>query len=124
MKTKSFSLAWIVVKDFKKAVKFYTEKAGLKLLKASEEHGWAELQGHEEGAMLGIATVQKECPLLPGQNACVTLTVEDIDKAKDDLHKEGVKFLGEIHEIPGHVKLLMAVDPDGNHFQLVQMLDI
>lgn len=123
MKTKSFSLAWIVVKDLKKAVKFYTETAGLKLLKVSEEHGWAELQGHEDGAMLGIATMQKECPLLAGQNACVTLTVDDIKKAKEDLHKKGVKFLGDIHEIPGHVKLLMAVDPDGNHFQLVQMLN-
>jgi len=123
MKTKSFDLAWIVVKDLKKAVKFYTETAGLKLLKASEEHGWAELQCHESGAMLGIAVQQKENILKAGQNACVTFTVDDIEKAKKDLKKKGAKILGDIQEVPGHVRLLMVVDIDGNHFQLAQMLD-
>jgi predicted enzyme related to lactoylglutathione lyase len=122
MKAKSMDLVWIVVKDFKKAIKFYTETAGLKLLKVSEEYGWAELEGHEGGAMIGIAAESKHNPLKAGQNGCLTLSVDDIEKSKEDLQKKGVKLLGDIQEIPGHVKLLMAVDADGNHFQLAQML--
>ncbi len=123
MQIKSFDLAWIVVKDFKQAVKFYTETVGLKLLKVSEEYGWAELQGHHDGAMLGIATESAENPLKAGKNACITFTVEDIEEAKESLHKKGAKFLGDIHEVPGHVRLLTGVDADGNHFQLAQLLD-
>ena len=119
---KSFDLAWIVVKDFKKAVKFYTETIGFKLLTSSEEHGWAELQG-QDGAMLGIATEQSENPLKAGQNACVTFTVENIEKSKKSMGKQGVKFLGDIREVPGHVRLLMGVDADGNHFQLAELLN-
>lgn len=122
MQIKSFGLAWIVVKDFKKAIKFYTETVGLKLLKVTEEYGWAEFQGHEDGARLGISAENAENPIKAGQNACPTFTVEDIVKAKESLHKKGAKFLGGIHEVPGHVRLLTGVDADGNHFQLVQML--
>jgi predicted enzyme related to lactoylglutathione lyase len=120
---KSIDLAWIVVKDFKKAVKFYTETVGLKLLKVSEEYGWAELQGQDGGAMLGIATEQSENPLKPGHNACLTLTVEDIEEAQKSMQNKGAKLLGEIQEISGHVRLLMGIDADGNYFQLAQMLD-
>ena len=63
--TKSMDLVWIVVKDFKKAVKFYTETVGLKLLRNDEKSGWAELQGKEGGAMLGIASEQSENTIKP-----------------------------------------------------------
>ncbi len=123
MKTKSFDLAWIVAKDFSKTVKFYTEVVGLKLMKSNEEYGWAELQGHEGGATLGICKAdERACPLKAGQNACPTFTVEDLEKAKKDIQGKGVKLVGDVQEVPGHVKLQLAVDADGNHFQLVQML--
>ena len=41
MRTNSIDLVWIVVKDFKNAVKFYTEVAGLKVVEMKEEWGWA-----------------------------------------------------------------------------------
>lgn len=121
--TKSMDLVWIVVKDFKKAVKFYTETVGLKLLRNDEEFGWAELQGKEGGAMLGICTESSENNLKPGDNACMTFTVENLDKSKAFFLQKGAKFLGDIQEIPGHVRLLTGVDADGNHFQLAQMLN-
>ena len=31
-------------------------------------------------------------------------------------------MIGEMQEIPGHVKMQTAVDSDGNHFQIVQKL--
>jgi len=120
--TQSFDLAWIVVKDLKKAVKFYTETVGLKLNSVHEEFGWAELEGPKGGARLGIAQENDQDPIKAGGNACVTFTVENLEKSRDSFLKKGAKFLGDIMEVPGHVKLLTGVDADGNHFQLAQML--
>jgi predicted enzyme related to lactoylglutathione lyase len=72
--TQSLDLAWIVVKDLKKAVKFYTETVGLKLLELHEEFGWAELQGPDGGARLGIGVENDKDPIKAGTNACVTFT--------------------------------------------------
>ena len=123
METKSIELIWIVVKDLKKAVKFYTEIAGLKLDVLSEEFGWAELHGHNGGTRLGIAQ-EKDAPntLKPGQNACVTLTVENLDNALKDLRAKSAHLIGEVQEIPGHVKMQMVSDADGNVFQVVEKL--
>lgn len=124
MKAQSFSLAWIVVKDLKKAVQFYTETVGLKVLTMSEEWGWAELQAHEGGATLGIAQLRpgSEEPISPGQNAIPTFTYSDLDQAKADVEKKGGECKGDIQEVPGHVKMQTVVDSDGNLFQIVQKL--
>lgn len=119
---KSIDLAWILVNDLKKAVNFYTDIIGLKLLTLDEHYGWAELQGHEGGAKLGIAKSRKNQGMEPGQNACITLTVEDIQKAVAALKEKGAQCLGSIEEIPGHVKLQKVQDADGNQLQLVQKL--
>lgn len=113
-------LAWIVVKDIKKAIKFYTETVGMKLLEFDERYGWAELSGQDNGARLGIAQKNDREKVQPGQNAIVTLSVENLEKAKADLVKKGAKMEGDIMEVPGIVKLQMVVDQDGNHFQLVE----
>ena len=123
MTSKSIDLIWIVVQDLKKAIKFYVETMGLQLMNSSEEHGWAEMKA-ENGARLGIAQYQSQMPLSPGHNAVVTLTVEDLHKARDALLKKGVVCIGEIQEVPGHVRLQLVRDLDGNHLQLVQMLGI
>jgi predicted enzyme related to lactoylglutathione lyase len=124
MHAQSLELAWIVVKDLKQAVKFYTETVGLKLLELHEEAGWAELQGAEGGALLGIARAKDEggCSGQPGQNACVTFTVKDVEQARQAMEAKGARCMGSIEEVPGHVKLQMVVDADGNRFQLVQKL--
>lgn len=122
MTVKSLDLAWIIVSDIKKAVKFYTETVGLKLKSFNEEFGWAELAGHEGGATLGIGQQNDRDPILPGQNAVITLSVENLEKAKADFIKKGAKMEGEIMEIPHVVKLQMVVDEDGNRFQLVETL--
>lgn len=122
MTIKSIDLSWIVVKDIKKAVAFYTEVVGLKLTKFNEEFGWAELTGHEGGAMLGIAQQNDTDPIAAGSNAVVTLSVQNLIKAKNELLQKGAKMIGEVLEIPGHVKLQSVVDHDGNHLQLVEVL--
>jgi len=120
MAIKGLHLAWIVVSDVKKAIKFYTETVGMKLNSFEEKFGWAELSGQEGGAVLGIAQQSDHEAILPGQNAVITLSVENIQKAKAELEKKGATMKGEIMDIPGIVKLQMVVDQDGNHFQLVE----
>lgn len=125
MRTQSINMVWIVVKDFKQAVKFYSETVGLKVVDMNEEWGWAELEGHEgQGMRLGIAQQNAECPdpVQPGNNYVVTFTVENLDQANKDLVKKGVKLVGEVHEVPGHVRMQGAKDADGNFFQVVQVL--
>src|SRR5436853_363159 len=98
MHAKSIGLAWIVVKDFKKAVKFYTEVVGLKVAEMNEEWGWAELEGREgEGMRLGIAQQREkgQDPVAPGQNAVVTFTVDDLEKAVKHLQKQGSTLVGK-----------------------------
>lgn len=122
MQVKEIGLSWIVVKDVKAAVKYYTEVVGLKLMEFNEQYGWAELQGHGGGARLGIA---QECPqekTKAGQNAVVTFTVADLEKAKGEMIKKGAKCQGDVIEVPGHVKMQTVVDNDGNSFQICELL--
>jgi predicted enzyme related to lactoylglutathione lyase len=125
MRAKSIGLVWIAVKDFKTAIKFYTEVVGLKIAEMNEEWGWAELEGHEgEGMRLGIAQqrLKGQDPVQPGQNAVLTITVDNIEKASKNLQKQGAKLIGTIEEVPGHVKLQTVKDTEGNCFQLVEVI--
>lgn len=122
MRAKSIKLAWIMVKDLKKAVQFYTETAGLKLVSMDEQWNWAELSGYEGGAHLGIGQISSDQPdiIQPGQNSVLTFTVENMEKACQEMSKKGAKLVGGVQEIPGHVKLQMVQDQDGNYFQIVE----
>ena len=123
MNLKSIDLVWISVADLKQAIKFYTETVGLKLMEFHEEFGWAELEGPKGGARLGIAQMQTEKDdVLPGQNAVLTFSVESLEKANAGMVKNGVKLIGDVQVVPGHVKMQMAADKDGNHFQIVEVL--
>lgn len=124
MVAQSFDLAWIVVTDLKKAIKFYTDVVGLDLHQVDEELGWAELQGKNGGAYLGIAQVPPSGELQAGENAFLTFTVANLEQAKREMIGKGAKCIGDVHEVPGHVKMQMIQDNDGNQFQIVEKLDI
>ena len=125
MNLKSMDLAWIVVNDLKKAVQFYTETVGLKLMKIEEKWGWAELEGPQGGARIGIAqkSPMSQDNVETGQNAVLTFTVNSLETAIADLLKRGTKLEGPVQEVPNHVKMQTVVDTDGNRFQLVQLLN-
>lgn len=119
---KSFDLAWIVVSDIKKAKKFFAETLGLKEHTYAEELGWAEFEGSEGGTRIGLAQESEEQGTCAGENAIITLTVDNLETTVSELRKKGVKLIGGILEVPGHVKMQMFTDPDGNKFQAVQIL--
>ena len=105
MVIKSTELCWIVVADLKRAVEFYTKTLGLTLVSLAEEFGWAELHGQDGGTRLGLAAVSQNNPMQPGSNAVMTFVVEDMESAKKEFQAKGLKLVGEVMEVPGHVKL-------------------
>ena len=125
MHAKKMGLVWIVVTDFKRAVHYYTEVVGLKVVEMNEQWGWAELEGHEGGGRLGIAQQQTECTdyVKPGQNAIATFDVDNLEKSIDHFLKKGANLVGKIEEVPGHVRLQTVKDPEGNYIQLVEVLN-
>ena len=121
--TVGIKLSWIVVKDSQSAIQFYTDVVGLKVVQDSKEYGWAELSG-PEGSVLGIAQESLQNPIRVGENAVMTVTVQDIERAREDFLAKGARLLGNIEEIPGHVKMQTFQDSDGNTMQLVEILGI
>ncbi len=122
---KASNLSWIVVKDIKEAKKFFIDQVGLKELSSSEEFGWVELGGQEDGgSIIGLAEENPAMDdLKAGTNAIITLSVDDLDKSVQHFQDQGIKLVGEVVEVPGHVKMQLFSDLDGNLFQLVQSLD-
>lgn len=125
---KEINLGWISVSNYSQAKKFFTETLGLKIKEEAAEHKWLELSGTDDtqcsGFTLGLCEQNdSEKDLIrAGQNAVITFTVDDIESTKKNLEHKGVKFVDEILEIPGHVKMVSFIDQDKNTFQLVQEL--
>ena len=124
MNIKGIHLSWIISSDIKASKKFFTETLGLKLTEDNAEYGWMELQGKDDGSLLGVG---KYCPEYskddkPGQNAVVTFTVDDLEASIKELTAQGVIFVDKVLEVPGQVKMITFLDPDKNKFQLVQEL--
>lgn len=117
---KSSDLSWIVVSDFKKARRFFVEDLGLQEFACVEEFGWAEMACKEGGQRIGVAVSTPQENMPAGANAVITFTVDDIEKTREDFKKKKINLIGEIMEIPGHCKLQLFSDSDGNKFQLYQ----
>lgn len=122
MKIKKIELSWVIVSDFEKSKKFFSETLGLHIAEKSPNYNWMELEAEDKGMRLGVGEYEPEYSKddKPGQNAVLTFTVEDIVEAKKELESKNVTFLGDILDIPGNIKMATFVDPDGNKFQLVQ----
>ncbi len=123
MQIKAINMVWITVNDLDVSIAFYKDVVGMKLFQHTPKFGWAEMQG-EGGARLGLAQASflrgEEANLFsPGDNAVPCLGVDNIDEAITHFKGKGVELLGEMIEIPGHVKMQNCSDKDGNKFQLV-----
>lgn len=114
-------LGWIVVKDLKTAIDFYTKIVGLTLQEQDPKYGWAELSG-PQGARLGLAQENPHMDQKAGANAIMTVTVSDLEEARLHFLKRGAKLMGDVVEVPGHVKMQTFADPDGNVLQIVETL--
>jgi len=111
------NVSWYQVNDMNAAKKFYGEVLGLK--KTFEMDGWCEFSHADGGPSIGLNQLRAGDD---ERGATVVLRVEDLARAQGELSAKGVKFEGEIHEVPGAVRIATFRDPDGNRLQLCQVL--
>ena len=111
------NVSWYLVDDLEASKKFYGEALGLK--KVFEMDGWCEF-GQAEGApTIGLNQRRDDDP---ERGATVVLRVENLEESTKRLKAKGVKFEGEVMEVPGVVRIATFRDPSGNRLQLCQVI--
>lgn len=115
---KNINVAYVYVRDWAAAKKFYTEVLGWPLVFCSDEIGWCEF-GLEDSTHFAINRLDEADPD-PGEGSRVTITftVEDVHATTAALRARGVRCAEPFH-IPGVVLYGTFYDPEGNRFQFV-----
>jgi catechol 2,3-dioxygenase-like lactoylglutathione lyase family enzyme len=107
------------VNQAKRAIKFYTQGLGMKLI--DENEYWIALDCN--GVRIGLHPEEKSIPSVPrdshGAHAGGTLTLksDNIPQDRKRLEELGAKILGEADQPWGH--MLVFEDPDGNVLKLM-----
>lgn len=111
--------ATIMVKDFGRAVRFYTETLGLELSSRAGDH-WAEITA--PGLTIGLHPWSPGHGPEPGESGAISigLEVKTIDTAVEALRNKGVTFRGPVQDNE-NVKLAFFADPDGNPLYLCEV---
>jgi predicted enzyme related to lactoylglutathione lyase len=105
--------------DLDRSIAWYQEVLGFTLLYKMDEMAWCELSTGVERVNLGIGQREEA----GGQGgATLTFGVVDIEAAKAELDRHGVRQDGPIQDIPGMVRLLTFYDPDDNALMFYQDL--
>jgi len=115
---KNINVAYVYVRDWEAAKKFYSETLGWPLVFSSDEIGWCEF-GVENATHFAINRLDEKDPD-PGEGSRVTLTfkVEDVRAVTAELRARNVRCDDPVH-IPGVVLYGTFYDPEGNRFQFV-----
>lgn len=98
--------------DLDRTIAWYEQVLGFELLYKRDDIAWCEMKSPVANVNVGFG-IKEEGAGGPG-GAVLTFGVTDIDAAKAELDRHGVRQDGDIMEIPGMVKLLTFYDPDDN----------
>ena len=101
----------ISVTSLDRSIPWYTDVLGMKLIYRLDDLAWCELSTGVERVNVGLSEVEEA-----GGKGGATLTfgVADIEAAKAELDRNGVRQDGPIRDIPDMVRLLTFYDPDDN----------
>ncbi len=107
------------VKSLDAGIAWYRDVLGFELLYRLEDMAWGELKTGVDRVNVGLSEVEEA-----GGKGGATLTfgVHDIEAAKAELDRLGVRQDGPIQDIPGMVRLLTFYDPDDNALMFYQDL--
>ena len=111
--------ATIFVSDLDRAVQFYSDTLGLKLVYRAGPH-WAEIDAG--GMHIGLHPHGTDMPK-PGTHGSISVglnVTQSIEGVVETLKKRGVKFAGPIVD-DKTVKLAHFGDPDGNELYLCEV---
>jgi catechol 2,3-dioxygenase-like lactoylglutathione lyase family enzyme len=112
---KRLDLIFYWVSDMDRAVAFYRNVLGLRLLRR-EDGSWAEFDaGGRRFALHAVAEGQQVAP----GGATAVFSVDDLDAASAELSSLGVPAAHE-GAVEGYARFASFHDPDGNTFQLIE----
>jgi catechol 2,3-dioxygenase-like lactoylglutathione lyase family enzyme len=110
----------VMVSDLNRAIKFYTETLGLKLVNQYQTH-WAEIQA--PGLTIGLHPAGDHGPK-PGnsESLAIGFTVDNLDYDMTVLKNKGIVFSPNITK-DGPVRIALFTDPDRNPLYLCEVLE-
>jgi len=103
------------IKDMDEAIGFYRDVLGLDL-RARYGEDWTEFE--VGGSTIALHGSRGMAP--PNEGATVVFEVEDLDQAMVQLASRGVRFEGEITEVPESGRFVSLRDPAGNLVQIFE----
>jgi len=110
----------IFVRDWKRALEFYSQKLGMPVGFANEDMGWAEITvGESRLGLERVAPGDPESSALTGRFLGVSLNVPDIAATYSELRARGVEFLAPPEKQPWGGTLAHFKDPEGNVLTLL-----
>lgn len=109
----------VFVRDWERALRFYTETLGMGLSFRGDDMGWAQLDTGPAQLALERADDEALREGLVGRYVGVSLQVPDIEKTYETLRERGVDFLGPPELQPWGGMLAHLRDPDGNVLTLL-----
>lgn len=109
----------IGVNSLDTSIAWYSDVLGMSLLYRVDEIAWCELSTAVARVNVGLG-VREEAGGKGGST--LTFGVADIEAAKAELDRHGVRQDGPIRDIPGMVRLLTFYDPDDNALMFYQDL--
>ena len=114
----SSGIATIFVTDMDRAVKFYTDILGLKLMQRFGNH-WASVAAGQ--LAIGLHPASGQNPAGRDGSTTIGLMVEGkIDDAVSTLKQKGVKFRGPVAEDDAG-RFVYFEDPDGNSMYIIEV---
>ncbi len=109
------------VADLDRAIAWYEDVLGFKLLYKVDELAWCELASPVARVNVGLGQVENKKQ--EGGNATLVWGVTDIDAARKQLEGRNVRFDGPTRTYEGMVRLATFYDLDGNTLMLYQSLE-
>jgi catechol 2,3-dioxygenase-like lactoylglutathione lyase family enzyme len=106
--------------DLDRSIAWYRDVLGMELLYRRDDIAWCEMKSPVTNVNVGIGVREGRTGGAGG--ATLTFGVHDIEAAKAELDRHGVRQDGGIMEIPDMVKLLTFFDPDDNALMFYQDL--
>ena len=106
------------VTDRHASATWYRDMLGFETIYHADEAGWSELKTNTKNVTLGLGE-----HTVPSPGNCVPVFgIMDLDDARFDLERAGVRFDGPTDVVEGMVKTATFYDPDGNALMLAQDL--
>ncbi|MCH8012700.1 MAG: VOC family protein [Candidatus Marinimicrobia bacterium] len=111
----------ILVEDWPAAVRWYTQKLGLKVAYKEDDDQWCQLSFPDGGT--NLALYGKESVDQSVQNRCLPdILVENPDETVKELKGRGIKFRGDIRGGDEGFRIIALQDPEGNELQLYEWI--